>query len=135
MSIFAFVSFLSSKLLSRISQFSLIRIKRYTAKVYRKFELNILRNETARPRSQFLHSCVCEIFIYSHERSENVVQQNRRTDRGINKCRNWERGRAVSFLGIFVLNFLYSVRYPFNQREVSLILPRQRLSQQYKINI
>jgi hypothetical protein len=23
----------------------------------------------------------------------------------VHECRNWERGRAVSFLGIFVLNF------------------------------
>jgi hypothetical protein len=38
---------------------------------------------------------------------------NRRTDGGniciipsqIHECRNWERGRAVSFLGIFVSNF------------------------------
>jgi hypothetical protein len=27
----------------------------------------------------------------------------------IHECGNWERGRAVSFLGIFVLNFRYSV--------------------------
>jgi len=27
----------------------------------------------------------------------------------IHECRNWERGRAVSFLGIFVSNFQYSV--------------------------
>ncbi len=25
------------------------------------------------------------------------------------ECRNWERGRTVSFLGIFVSNFRYSV--------------------------
>ncbi len=37
----------------------------YTAKkVYRKFETNIPRNETARPQSQFLHSCFCELFKY-----------------------------------------------------------------------
>ncbi len=29
----------------------------------------IPRNETARPRSQFPHSCICEQFIYSHDRS------------------------------------------------------------------
>ncbi len=44
-----------------------------------------------------------------------LLQQNRQTDRGNNKsligmyivhdCRNWEQGRAVSFLGIFVSNF------------------------------
>jgi hypothetical protein len=27
----------------------------------------------------------------------------------IHECRNWEQGRAVSFLGIFVLRFQYSV--------------------------
>jgi hypothetical protein len=26
----------------------------------------------------------------------------------IHECRNWERGRAVSFMGIFVSNFWYS---------------------------
>jgi hypothetical protein len=38
-----------------------------TAKtVYRKFETNIPRNETARPQSQFLrvHSCFCARFIF-----------------------------------------------------------------------
>ncbi len=41
-----------------------------TAKtVYRKFETNIPRNETARPQAQFLHECFCERFIYSHDRS------------------------------------------------------------------
>ncbi len=44
----------------------------------------IPRNETARPRSQFPYSCICERFIYS-------------------------RGRAVSFLGIIVSNFGYCV--------------------------
>ncbi len=42
----------------------------YTAKIlYRKFETHIPRNETARPPSQFPHSCFCERFIYSHDRS------------------------------------------------------------------
>ncbi len=41
-----------------------------TAKaVYRKFETNIPRNETAWPQSQFLHLCFCERFICSHDRS------------------------------------------------------------------
>ncbi len=36
----------------------------YTAKkLYRNFETNIPRNKTARPRSEFLHSCICERFI------------------------------------------------------------------------
>ncbi len=37
--------------------------------VYRKFETNIPRTETARPQSKFLHSCFCERFIYFHDRS------------------------------------------------------------------
>jgi hypothetical protein len=41
-----------------------------TAKTqYRKFETNILRKETARLQSHFLHSCLCERFIYSPDRS------------------------------------------------------------------
>jgi hypothetical protein len=129
--------------------------------LYRKFERNIPRNGTARPCSQFLHSCICERFIYSHDRSANAIQQNRQTMvickslthrkkkvrefpvpsrdvttklslggnndvitelfllrrslvsdipagdgklvnlflQWIHECRNWERGRAVSFLG------------------------------------
>ncbi len=36
-----------------------------TAKTqYRKFETNIPRKGTARPQSQFPHSCVCERFIF-----------------------------------------------------------------------
>ncbi len=34
-----------------------------------KFETNISRNETARPRSQFLHSCIWERFLNSHYQS------------------------------------------------------------------
>ena len=67
------------------------------------------------PRSVHLFSC----------------KQNKRSWEYINRspkheCRNWERGRAVSFLGIFVLNFWYSVfavytrkmlrSYPFSLR-------------------
>jgi len=40
----------------------------------------ISRNDTAWPRSQFLRSCISERFIYSHDRSTNAIQQNRRTD-------------------------------------------------------
>ncbi len=32
--------------------------------LYRKFETNIVRNETPRPHSQFLHSCICGQFLY-----------------------------------------------------------------------
>jgi hypothetical protein len=42
----------------------------YTAKKqYRTLETNIPRKGIARPQSQFPHSCVCERFKYSHNRS------------------------------------------------------------------
>ena len=43
-----------------------------------------------------------------------TIQQNRLNNCGninrsqIQECRNWERGRTVSFLGMFVSNFRYS---------------------------
>jgi hypothetical protein len=49
----------------------------------RRSDLCIPRNETARPRSQFLHSCICERLTYSHERGLPIL--------------------------LFVLNFRYSV--------------------------
>jgi hypothetical protein len=45
--------------------------------LYRKFKTNIPRNETARPRTQFLHP-----FINSHDQTASSIQQNRRTDHG-----------------------------------------------------
>jgi hypothetical protein len=36
----------------------------------------------ARPQSQFPHSCVCERFIYSQDRSTYFPQQNRQLDSG-----------------------------------------------------
>ncbi len=49
-----------------------------------KLETNIPRNEPARSRSQFPHSCICERFIYYHVRFGPTIlmQQNRWTDRG-----------------------------------------------------
>jgi hypothetical protein len=35
----------------------------------------------ARPQPQFPHSCVCERFIYSQDRSTYFPQQNMQTDR------------------------------------------------------
>jgi hypothetical protein len=81
-----------------------------------KSEIYIPRHETARPRSQFPHACIRERFIYSLDRStySAAAKQADRSWEYINRWqihewRNWERGRAVSFLGIFVSNFLYSV--------------------------
>jgi hypothetical protein len=41
------------------------------------------------------------------EMTANAIQENMLTDRG--NSIDWERGRAVSFLGMFVSNFRYSV--------------------------
>jgi hypothetical protein len=50
--------------------------------LYRKFETNVPINETARPRSQFPHSCICERFIYSHYWFAYFAVMRLRTDRG-----------------------------------------------------
>ncbi len=36
----------------------------------------------SQPQPQFLHSCVCERFVQSQDRSTYFLQQNRQTDRG-----------------------------------------------------
>ncbi len=47
----------------------LIPFARAAKTLYRKFETNIPRNETARYGSQYLHSCFGERFTYSLDRS------------------------------------------------------------------
>jgi hypothetical protein len=69
--------------------------------------VHISINKTARPRSQFPHSCICERFTYSHDRSTYSWEYINRSQ--IHECINWERGRTVSFLGIFVTDFPYTV--------------------------
>jgi hypothetical protein len=68
----------------------------------RKSHLCIPVLGTARPQSQFQHSCVCERFMYSQNRSTYILEQNRQID-----CGNWDHGRAIPFLGIFVSNYWY----------------------------
>jgi hypothetical protein len=70
----------------------------YTAKTqYRKFDTNIPRKGIVRPQSQFPHLCVCERFIYSHNRSAysvigNYVDQSwEYTNRSQkHECGNWD---------------------------------------------
>ncbi len=89
----------------------------YTSKaVYRKFETIIPRNETSRLQSQFLHSCFCDRFIYSHDRSAYSAAGDRSWEY-INRsqkyeCGSWDWGRAVSFLGVHKSDFLCSVCQP-----------------------
>ena len=40
----------------------------------------------------------------------------------IHECGNWERGRAVSFLGIFVSNFRYSI-FAVNMSHILGLIP------------
>jgi hypothetical protein len=49
--------------------------------LFRTLETNIPRNETARPRSQFLHLCISERFIYYQVRSDYFAAA-RWSDRG-----------------------------------------------------
>ncbi len=75
-------------------------------KQFRKFEPNIPRKGFVRPESQFPHSCVCELFKYSHVRSAFSDEGNMWTDPGnINRsqtheCRNWVWGHAILRIGI-----------------------------------
>jgi hypothetical protein len=47
-----------------------------------QFRLCIPFLRIARPQPQFPHSCVCERFIYSQDRSTYFLQQKRQTHRG-----------------------------------------------------
>jgi hypothetical protein len=51
---------------------------------YRKSETNIPRKGivNVQPQSEFLHSCVCERFIYSQDLSTYFLQQNRQINPG-----------------------------------------------------
>ncbi len=60
----------------------------------------------ARPKPQFPHSCVCEPFIYSQDRStyflHRQIDQEYRNRSQTLECGNWDCGRVTPFLGIFV---------------------------------
>jgi hypothetical protein len=78
---------------------------------------NIPRYETARPPSFYIHVSVSDLYIpmigprillycicwpIVGIYTVNFLQ--------IHECRNWERGRTVSYLGIFVLEFSIQCR-------------------------
>jgi hypothetical protein len=60
-------------------------------------DLCIIRNETARPRSQFSYSRICERFIYSQDRSTYFAAAKKAdlsweyiNRSQIHECRDWE---------------------------------------------
>ncbi len=89
---------LSSMIITSSTELELFKFLR-TSTLYRKFETTIPRNETAWPRSQSVHSCICERFIYSHDQSAYFAIL-----------------RLRLFLGMFVSNFLYRVHLPCGHR-------------------
>jgi hypothetical protein len=50
-----------------------------------------------------IHVSVSDLFIPAAEQADRSYKYINRSYK--HECRNWERGRAVSFLGIFVSNF------------------------------
>jgi hypothetical protein len=90
----------------------------YTAKTkYRNFETNIPRKGISGSQSQFPHSCVCERFIYSHDRSPYIFCWRKYVDWSwdfINRSQtheswNWGWGRAIPRKGINKGDFRCSV--------------------------
>ncbi len=78
----------------------------------RQFRLYIPFLGIARPQPQFLHSCVCERFIYSQDRSTYFLQQKRQLHHGntlfANRHMNVEIGLRprYSFSGNICFKFL-----------------------------
>ncbi len=85
----------------------------HTAKTqYRIFETNISRKGIVRSLSQFPHSCVCERFIYSQDRSAYSAAVygpflwiNSINCSQTHEYANWDWGRAIPFLGIHKWDF------------------------------
>ncbi len=77
-----------------------------------KFETNISRKGIGRPQSHFPHSCVCDRFIYSNDRSaysavgkyvdrsfEYIIRSQK------HECGNLDCSRAIPSKGILKLGF------------------------------
>ncbi len=83
----------------------------------RQFRLYIPFLGIARPQPQFPHSCVCERFIYSQDRSTYIFPPAEKADPSwkyiirsqTHEFGNWDWGPDIPFLGIFVSNFRHFV--------------------------
>ncbi len=78
----------------------ILRLAFKSLALYRKFETYISRNETVRPHSQFLHSCISEQFIYSHNRYSADPSWEYINCSEIHECGNWETEYYNSVLEI-----------------------------------
>ncbi len=88
---------------------TLVAARTHSETQYRKFETNTPRKGIVQPQSQFPHSCVCERFIYSHDRSRQtdaaagiyVDWSWKYVNRSqTHECGNWDWGRAIPRKGI-----------------------------------
>jgi len=85
----------------------------HTAKTqYRKFETNIPRKRIAWPQSQSPYSCVCERFVYSHDRSAYSAAGKYVDPILGHECGNWDCGSAIPFLVIHKWDFRCSALQP-----------------------
>jgi hypothetical protein len=119
----------------------LLRSVHITRTVYRKLgEINSQEGNCATSVliSTIYNLYICEGFIYgySHDRSADLAE-GKEVDRSweyinrsqIYKCRNWEWGRAVSFLGIHKSDFLCSaVRTVYTKNHMNIEQRRLILS-------
>jgi hypothetical protein len=67
------------------------------------YKLKLCRNETVQPRSQLLHSCICEQFIYSQDQSAYLAADQSweyTNSSQINEFGNWETEYYNSVLEI-----------------------------------
>ncbi len=94
-------------------------IQKYST-LYWNFETYIPRNETAGPRSQFLHSCIW--FIYSHHRSSAVQSWKYINRTQILECANWETKHYNSVLEITRLRSFISGNTEIGTRHLYWIL-------------
>ncbi len=88
----------------------------------RKFETYIPRNETARLRSQFLHSCICERFIYSQDQSSADRSWEYINRAQIHECGNRETEHYNFVLEITRSQSFISGNTPIGTRHLYWIL-------------
>ncbi len=88
------------------------------------------------PQSPFPHSCVCERFIYSQDRYTYfpAAEQADGSWEYLNRpqthnCWNWDTGRAIPFLVIFISNLRYCV-FAVCYSHLSVSYPITHLSSQ-----